>query len=247
MTPRLTLAVARRTGAQLRNDPRTVALLFGVPLGLLLLTRFIYEGQPETFDRIGPLLMGLFPFTMMFLVTSITMQRERSNGTLERLMASPMRKADLIGGYALTFTAVAFVQVVLVATLAFGILDVPNRGSLPLAVALTLIEAALGVALGLLASAFASTEFQAVQFMPVVVLPQFLLAGLLVPTDALPRLLEAVADLMPLKYAFDGLERITQRGEGIGHGAVLGDFAFVAGAAVVAVVLGALTLRRTAT
>jgi ABC-2 type transport system permease protein len=246
MRPRLTLAVMRRTAAQLRNDPRTIALLFCVPLGLLLLTYFIYDRQPATFDRIGPLLMGLFPFTMMFLVTSITMQRERSNGTLERLMASPIGKADVIAGYALTFTVVAFVQVVLVATLAFGILDVPNRGSLPLAVALTMIEATLGVALGLLTSAFASTEFQAVQFMPVVVLPQFLLAGLIVPTSDLPRALEEVADLMPLKYAFDGLQRITQQGEGLTHGAVFGDFAFVACAAVVAIALGALTLRRTA-
>ncbi len=247
MRPRFTLAVARRTGEQLRNDPRTIALLFGVPLGLLLLTYFIYDNQAATFDRIGPLLMGLFPFTMMFLVSSITMQRERSNGTLERLMASPIGKADLIAGYAITFTAVALVQVVLVATLAFGILDVPNRGSLPLAVTLTMIEAALGVALGLLASAFANTEFQAVQFMPVIVLPQFLLAGLIVPTSELPRALETVADLMPLKYAFDGLQRITQQGEGIGAAAVRGDFAFVLGAAVVAVILGALTLRRTAT
>ena len=240
------MAVARRTGVQLRNDPRTVALLFGVPLALLLLTRFIYDRQPATFDRIGPLLMGLFPFTMMFLVTSITMQRERTNGTLERLMASPIGKADLIAGYALAFTVVAFVQVVLVATLVFGMLDVPNHGSLPLAVSLTMIEAALGVALGLLASAFAHTEFQAVEFMPVIVLPQFLLAGLLVPTSELPRALEGVAALMPLKYAFDGLQRITQQGEGIGTAAVIGDFAFVAAAAVVAVALGALTLRRTA-
>jgi ABC-2 type transport system permease protein len=240
----LTIAVARRTAEQLRNDPRTLALMLGVPLGLLLLTRFIFDHQPATFDRIGSLLMGLFPFTMMFLVTSITMQRERTNGTLERLMASPMRKADLIAGYALTFTAVALIQVTLVATLAFGILDVPNHGSLPLAVTLTLIEAALGVALGLLASAFAHTEFQAVQFFPVVVLPQFLLAGLIVPTGDLPRGLEGVADLMPLKYAFDGLQRITQRGQGLSHGVVRGDFAFVAGAAVVAVALGTLTLRR---
>lgn len=246
MRPRLTLAVARRTGAQLRNDPRTLALMLGVPPALLLLTRFIYDHQPATFDRIGPLLMGLFPFTMMFLVTSITMQRERSNGTLERLMASPIAKADLIAGYALTFTAVALVQVVIVATLVFGILDVPNHGSIVLAVALTMLEAGLGVALGLFTSAFAHTEFQAVQFFPVVVLPQFLLAGLLVPTSQLPRTLETVADLMPLKYAFDGLQRITQHGEGIGRGAVLGDFAFVAGAVAVAVALGALTLRRSA-
>jgi ABC-2 type transport system permease protein len=242
----LTAAVARRTAAQLRNDPRTLALLFGVPLGLLLLTYFIYDNQAATFDRIGPLLMGLFPFTMMFLVTSITMQRERSNGTLERLMASPLGKADLIAGYAVTFTTVALIQVLLVATLTFGILDVPNRGSLPLAVALTMLEAALGVALGLLASAFAETEFQAVEFMPLVVLPQFLLAGLIVPTSSLPPVLAAVSDVLPLTYAFDGLERITALGEGLTSGSVLGDFAFVAAAAVVSIALAALTLRRTA-
>jgi len=172
------------------------------------------------------------------------MQRERSNGTLERLMASPLGKGDLIAGYALTFTTLALVQVALVATLAFGVLDVPNNGSILLAFALTSFEAALGVALGLFTSAFAHTEFQAVQFMPVVVLPQFMLAGLLVPTGELPNALEKVADLMPLKYAFDGLQRITQQGEGLRHGPVLGDFAFVASAAAIAMALGALTLRR---
>jgi len=245
MSAKIALAVARRTFVQLRNDPRTIALLLGVPLGLLLLVRFIYDGQLETFHRIGPLLMGLFPFTMMFLVTSITMQRERNNGTLERLMSSPLHKADLITGYALTFAAVALVQVSLVATLAFGILDVPNHGSLPLAVAMTVLEATLGVSLGLLTSAFAHTEFQAVEFFPVVVLPQFLLAGLLVPTGRLPDLLGAAADVMPLKYAFDALTRITQDGDGLATGAVAGDFAFVAGAAAVAVGAAALTLRRT--
>jgi ABC-2 type transport system permease protein len=244
MSAAATLAVARRTAMQLWNDKRTLVLLFGVPLALLVLMRLIYDDQIETFNRIAPLLMGLFPFTMMFLVTSITMQRERNNGTLERLMASPMGKGDLIAGYAFTFTAVALVQVTLVAVLTFGVLDIPNRGSIQLAVALTGLEAALGVALGLLASAFARTEFQAVEFMPLVVLPQFLLAGLLVPTSRLPGYLEAVADALPLKYAFDGLTRITQEGDGIANGAVLGDFAFVLGAGVFAVAGAALTLRR---
>jgi ABC-2 type transport system permease protein len=157
-----------------------------------------------------------------------------------------MGKGDLIAGYALTFTAVALVQVSLVAVLAFGILDIPNRGSLLLAVGLTMFEAALGVALGLLASAFARTEFQAVEFMPLVVLPQFLLAGLIVPTNRLPDHLATVADALPLKYAFDGLTRITQKGDGIATGAVLGDFAFVIGAVVLAVAGAALTLRRSA-
>jgi ABC-2 type transport system permease protein len=244
MSARRTLAVSRRTALQLWNDRRTLALLLGVPLALLVLMRLIYDDQIATFNRIGPLLMGLFPFTMMFLVTSITMQRERNNGTLERLMASPLGKGDLIAGYAFTFTTVALLQVSLVALLAFGILDIPNRGSLPLAVALTMLEAALGVALGLLASAFARTEFQAVEFMPLVVLPQFLLAGLIVPTSRLPGYLEAVADALPLKYAFDGLTRITHNGDGLGTAAVLGDFAFVAGVTVAAVAAAALTLRR---
>lgn len=246
MRPRLVLAVARRTALQLAHDPRTIALMLGVPLGLQLLVRAIYDGQLQTYHRLGPLLMGLFPFTLMFLITSITMQRERNNGTLERLMASPLGKGDLIAGYAITFTAFALVQVLLVATLTFGVLDVPNRGSLPLAVAVTILEATLGVALGLLTSAFAHTEFQAVEFFPVVVLPQFLLAGLLVPVASLPGTLEAVADALPLKYAFDGLTRITQHGQGLGNGAVAGDFAFVAGAATLAVAAAALTLRRRA-
>lgn len=246
MSPAATAAVVRRTALQLLGDRRTLALLFGVPLMLLLLMYAIFDpSQPQTFDRIGSLLMGLFPFTMMFLVTSIAVLRERVGGTLERLMASPLGKGDLIAGYAISFTAVALVQVGLIVTLAFGILGVPNQGSLALAVVLTMMEATLGVALGLFTSAFARTEFQAVQFFPLVALPQFLLAGLILPVDELPDWLQTVADLLPLKYAFDGLTRITQLGEGLGSGDVRLDFAFVAGAAIVSIALGALTLRRT--
>lgn len=246
MSAARTAAMVRRTLLQLRGDPRTVVLIFAVPVVLLLLVYAIYnDSSPATFDRIGPLLMGLFPFVLMFLVTSIAVLRERNSGTLERLMASPLGKGDFIAGYAITFTALALVQVGLVVLVAFGMLDVPNRGSLPLAVLLTMFEAALGVALGLLCSAFARTEFQAVQFMPIVVLPQFFLAGLLVPVTQLPGWLEAIADLLPLKYAFDGLDRITQQGQGLSTGAVLADFAFVVAATVLAIAAGALTLRRT--
>jgi ABC-2 type transport system permease protein len=235
------IATGIRVLRQLRRDPRTLALLFVVPPLLLTLFKYVFEGQPETFDRVGGPLVGIFPFVLMFVITSITMLRERTTGTLERLMTLPISKLDLLLGYGLAFALVATVQALITSTVAFGLLGLDVEGSVVVVVAFAVLNALLGMSLGLFASAFAQTEFQAVQFMPAFVLPQFLLCGLLVPRDQMAPLLEWISYALPLTWAVDGLQRAVDGGDA---GRVLLDAAIVIGVTVLALALGAATLRR---
>jgi ABC-2 type transport system permease protein len=241
MSLRVTLATASRVLHQLRRDRRTIALVLVVPPFLLTLFRYVFDGQPETFDRVGGPLVGIFPLITMFLVTSIAMLRERTTGTLERLMSMPLAKADLLLGYGLAFALLAAVQATITTAVAFGLLDLDVDGPVWLVVLLAAANALLGVGLGLFLSAFASTEFQAVQFLPAVLVPQILLCGLLVPRDRMNGFLEAISDALPMSYAFDGLERAIA-GETDRWLAL--DASVVLGSVVIALLLGATTLRR---
>ncbi|HUH16138.1 MAG TPA: ABC transporter permease [Gaiellaceae bacterium] len=237
-----TFATAERVLRQLRRDRRTLALVLVVPPVLLTLFRYVFDDQSETFDRVGGPLVGLFPFISMFLVTSIAMLRERTSGTLERLMSMPIGKLDLLLGYGLAFALVSAVQATVTSAVAFGLLDLDTAGPVWLVVALAVANALLGMALGLFLSAFATTEFQAVQFMPAVVIPQILLGGLLVPRERMAEPLEWLSAVLPLTYAYDALARATQVGELDSE--LWLDAAVVCGCVVVALALGAATLRR---
>jgi ABC-2 type transport system permease protein len=234
-------ATALRVFAQLRRDPRTVALLMLVPVGLITLLKYMFVDEPALFDRIGTPLLGLFPFVTMFLITSITMLRERTTGTLERLMAMPMAKLDLLAGYGIAFGAVAAVQATLVSVVAFGLLGLDSSGPRWVVVLLAVSNAILGMAFGLFLSAFARTEFQAVQFMPAFVLPQILLCGLIVPRDQMARALEIAAAFLPLTYAYDALQRV---GQDVFDARLAFDVTIVLAATGAALALGAATLRR---
>ena len=242
MTGRATLATARRVLEQLRGDHRTVALLLVVPVVLLTLLRYVYDDRPAVFDTAGGPLLALFPFTVMFLVTSVAMLRERTSGTLERLLAMPVAKADLLAGYALAFGLVAAVQTTLASAVALGPLDLDVAGSPALVVALAILSALLGTSVGLLLSAFARTEFQAVQFLPAVVLPQLLLCGLFTPREAMAAPLHRLSDVFPLTYAVEGMQRVSASGSFTDELAL--DVGVVLVCIVAALVLGAATLRR---
>jgi ABC-2 type transport system permease protein len=242
VNPRIALATAARVLLQLRRDPRTIALLLAVPCLLEVLLRYVLDGQPAAFQRIGSPLLGIFPFISMFLVTAITMLRERTTGTLERLMSMPLAKIDLLLGYGMAFGAVAAVQAALTSAVAFGLLDLHVAGSEAAVAGLAIANAVLGMSLGLFVSAFATTEFQAVQFLPAVVFPQLLLCGLLVPRDDMAGILQSVSDVMPLTYAYDGLSRVTTLG-GFDSTAVR-DLVVVIAVTLLALALGATTLRR---
>ena len=238
----LTLATAERVLRQLRHDRRTLALVFLVPPLLLTLFRYVFDGQEETFDRVGGPLVGLFPLVSMFLVTSIAMLRERTTGTLERLMSTPIGRLDLLLGYGLSFAAVAAVQATITSAVAFGLLGLDTEGPVWLVVAIAIANAVLGVSMGLFLSAFSRTEFQAVQFMPAFVLPQILLAGLLVPRELMAEPLQWLARLLPFTYAYDALAQVTQ--EGTIDAELAANIGVVCGCIVVALALGAGTLRR---
>src|SRR4051794_10114176 len=242
MSARVTLATAQRVLWQIRRDPRTIALLLVVPCVLLVLLRYVFDGRQEAFQQIGAPLCGLFPFITMFLVTSITMLRERTTGTLERLMAMPIAKLDLLLGYGLAFGVMAALQAALTTTVAFGLLDLSSTGSEADVFVFAIANAVLGMSLGLFVSAFASTEFQAVQFLPATVFPQLLLCGLLVPRDQMADVLDAASSVLPLTYAYAGLQRVTT-GPGFDSTAWR-DLAIVLAVTVLALALGATTLRR---
>jgi ABC-2 type transport system permease protein len=241
MSPRITLATARRILTQLRHDHRTVALLLFVPTLLMVLLRYVFESE-LAFDRVAPALLGIFPFVVMFLITSIATLRERTSGTLERLMTMPIGRLDLLFGYALAFGLVSIVQVGLAATVAVTWLGLDVAGSLWTLLLIAILDALLGTALGLFVSAFARTEFQAVQFMPLVVLPQVLLCGLFVPRDEMATALEWLSNVLPLSYAVDAMTEVTSTAEVTGD--LVRDLLIVAGCGILALVLGAVTLPR---
>ena len=174
-----------------------------MPPLLITLFRYVFDAQPETFDRVGGPMVGIFPFTTMFIVTSIAMLRERTTGTLERLMTLPLAKLDLLLGYGLAFAAVAAAQAAITAAVGFGALGLDTAAPVWTVIALAIGNAMLGMALGLFLSAFATTEFQAVQFVPAVVLPQILLCGLLVPRPQMVTVLRWLSAVLPLTWAYD--------------------------------------------
>jgi ABC-2 type transport system permease protein len=242
MNATIALAVTRRVLLQLRRDPRTIALLLVVPCVLLTLLWWMFDRNSLVFDRLGPPLLAMFPFIVMFLVTSVTTLRERSSGTLERLLSMPMAKLDLLLGYAIAFGLVALVQALLAVGLMVGLLGLDIAGPLWALALVAVADAILGSTLGLFVSAFAETEFQAVQFMPAVVIPQILLCGLFVSRDSLPDALHAVSTVLPLSYAVDAMQRV-QDSTGLVGGFWV-DLAVIAAFVGAALALGSATLRR---
>ena len=236
-----TVATARRVFTQLRRDPRSIGLIVGIPAMLVTLFRFVLNSKPA-FEAVSPSLLCIFPFVTMFVVTSVTMLRERTTGTLERLMTLPIARMDLLIGYAIAFGFFAAVAVGIVAVICLTWLGLTLAGSLALLVLIAVLDALLGMALGLFVSAFARTEFQAVQFMPLFAFPQVLLCGLFTPRDQMIGVLSGLSDVMPLSYAVDAIKMVTASPSVTGD--LVRDIGVIAGCIVVALMLGAATLRR---
>ena len=242
MRPRVTWAVTVRVLTQLRRDRRTLAMLIVLPCAVLALLRWMFTGLPSVgFGSLAPALLALIPFIVMFLVTSVTTLRERTSGTLERLLAMPLGRGDFLLGYALAFGAVAVVQSLLAVWLCVAALDLHVAASVAWLAVVAVADAVLGTVLGLFVSAFARTEFQAVQFMPVLVIPQILLCGLFVDRDRLPDVLRQISDVLPLSFAVDAMQSVSRHTDAPGLGK---DLLVVVAYIVAGLVLGALTLRR---
>jgi ABC-2 type transport system permease protein len=240
VSARITTATTLRVLQQIRHDPRTIALLMVVPSALLWLL-YLMLGEHE-FNVLGAPMVGMFPFISMFLVTSIAMLRERTSGTLERLMTMPLAKLDLLAGYGIAFALLAVVQALITSAVAFLLLGFDSAGDPALIIGLAILDAVLGSSLGLLASAFAATEFQAVQFMPAFILPQILLCGLLIPREQMADGLQAIADILPLSFAYDALHAVSI--EGADLAGVATEVIVLVAMVGAAIALAALTLRR---
>lgn len=241
MNPTRTLATAGRVLSQVRHDPRTIGLLLVVPSLLIGLLAWIFSDTP-VFDTIGPAMIALFPFIVMFLVTSITTLRERRTGTLERLLSMPLGKGDLILGYTLAFGLLAVFQSSIAVGYAVWVCGLEIQGSVGLLLAVAVADAVLGTTLGLLASAFARTEFQVVQFMPLLVFPQILLGGIFLPREQLPDMLQSISDWLPLSHAIDALRAVANDSQDAAY--IGGELLIIGAWVVAAVVLGSITLRR---
>ncbi|HEU4539546.1 MAG TPA: ABC transporter permease [Jiangellaceae bacterium] len=242
MSVQILASTSQRIVHQLRHDRRTIALIVLMPILLLTILYFMFEGQEETFNRIALIMLGIFPFAIMFLLTSIAVLRERTSGTLERLFTTPVGKLDLLFGYGIAFGIAAAVQATVTAVLAAWLLDLQTAGSLGWVIVIAVANALLGVGLGLFFSAFARTEFQAVQFMPAVVFPQVLLSGLFVARDQMASWLEAISNVLPLTYAVEALQEVGAHAEPTST--MWWDLCIVLGVVVLSLTLGAATLRR---
>lgn len=239
---RTTLATTKRILGQLSHDHRTIALMLIAPCLLISLLWWVFGENERMFDAVAPAMLGVFPFVVMFLVTSITTLRERVTGTMERLMAMPIGKFDVIIGYAIAFGIFGVIQSLLTSSVAIFLLGMDVAGPQWFVVVVALLDTLLGVALGLLVSAFARTEFQAVQFMPALIFPQVIICGLFVPLSKLPDILERIAYFLPLTYAVDALNRVAVEADLSSE--AWRDVWVVLGFVVAALVLGAVTLRR---
>lgn len=241
-------ATTSRILRQLAADHRSVALILVVPVLVITLMYFMFEnvphrpGTPAPFNTACLILVGLFPFFLMFMLTSITMQRERASGTLERILATPLRRLDLLGAYGTAFSIAAAAQASLMCMVSFWLLGFDTAGSPAWVILAAIVNANLGVALGLLCSAFARTEFQALQFIPLVIVPQLLLAGIIVPRALMPTWLAWISNVLPASYALETLQQVGAHPELTAI--AVRDIVVVLAFTIAALCLAAATLRR---
>jgi ABC-2 type transport system permease protein len=242
MSPRRTFATTLRVLMQLLHDPRTIGLIVVVPCLLVTLLKYVFDKQPTVFNAIAPMILGIFPLLMMFLITSIATLRERKTGTLDRLMTMPISKLDFIFGYAIAFSLLALVQACAISLVALGLLGVTVMGGTLSVLVTAVLAAFLGTSLGLFVSAFATSEFQAVELVMPILMPQILLCGLFVPRDQMAQWLQWLSDVFPLTYSVDAMRQITLHATWTSQ--LVRDLLIVVGCAVLALVLGSVTIRR---
>ena len=242
MSIRKTIATASRVLIQLRHDPRTLALVFIVPPILLVILKYVFQGERGVFDHVAPMLLGVMPMIMMFLITSIVTLRERRSGTLDRLMTMPISKLDFIFGYAIAFCLVGLLQALISGGVMLGLLRVTVLGGSIHTMITAVLAAFLGTALGLFTSAFARSEFQAIQFLPAFIFPQLFTCGLFAARSDMAKWLRWISDIFPLTYSVDAMKQVTLHAPWTGT--LSKDLIIVAAFALVTLIMGSATIRR---
>ena len=238
-----TLAIAIRIVSQILRDRRSIGLIIVAPIMVMSLVGFSFADQRLVLDRVAPALIATFALFFTFLLTGVSFLRERSQGTLERLLTTPVGRADILVGYLLGFLVFATIQSLVVLLYTIVALQIDYQGSFAEMVVVLLVLTVAAVNLGIFVSTFARNEFQVVQFIPIILAPQIFLSGVILPVAQLPAYFQAVSNVLPLTYAVSGLKAIMLEGRGLSGAA--GDIAVLAGFAVALLALAAVTVRRT--
>jgi len=241
MTLDRTLAITTRIILQMIRDHRSVVLIFVAPTVVMCLVGFTFSDQEDTLNRLAPGLIATFTLIFTFMLTGVSFLSERAHGTLDRLLMTPVGRGDILVGYLLGFAPFAIAQatVVLLVT-AFG-LQVHYQGELWQAAILLLVLIVVAVNLGIFISTFARSEFQVIQFIPLILAPQIFLSGIILPTDQMPTYFQAVAKILPLRYAVDGLQKIMLEGQSLGD--VITELTILGGIALALLILAGYTVR----
>ncbi len=237
-----TLAIAQRLILQIVKDHRTVALIVLAPLIVMSLVGFSFDKQRQVLDFMAPAILGAFSLFFVFILTGVSFLRERAQGTLERLLATPVGRGDVLVGYLLGFLVFASLQAIVILLFTIYALRIHYNGALWQIFVFLMVLTISSVNLGIFISTFARNEFQVVQFIPIVLAPQLFLAGVFLPVDQLPWYFQGISKVLPLTYAIDGLREIMLKGKDLLD--VGKDLAVLAGYAVALLALAALTVRR---
>lgn len=242
MNPRTLGATVGRILRQILHDRRTLAIVLIIPVVIITLVHFLFEGAEPFVSKLEADMLVIFPIIVMFLLTAIATVRERTSGTLERLLTTPVRKADILFGYAIAYGILGAIQVSVGAAFCYLVLDMQVAGPGVLVYLCAILSSQLGVAFGLLASAISTTEFQAIQMFPAVLTPQILLSGLFGPREDMAGWLTAISDWLPIIYAVESMEEL------VAHASVTElfwrDLAIVVACVLGLLVVASATLRR---
>ncbi|MBI4329573.1 MAG: ABC transporter permease [Chloroflexi bacterium] len=237
-----TLAIAQRLVRQIRRDRRTMALMVVAPVVVLTLIGLSFAERSQVLDFIAPAVLATFSLLFVFLLTGIGFLRERASGTLDRLLATPVGRFDLLVGYLLGFLGFAALQALIILLYTVYVLNVTFRGNLWEVILFLLVLTATSVNLGIFVSTFAHNEFQVMQFIPLLLAPQIFLSGIFLRVGEMPGYLQAIATVLPLRYAVDGLRALMLEGAHLPD--VARELAILVGIGVVVLGLASLTVRR---
>lgn len=243
MSPDRTLAIAERIIRQIVKDRRSIALIIVAPVIVMALVGFSLIDQKATLNRVAPGLIGIFAMFFTFMLTGVSFLRERSQGTLERLMTTTVARGDILVGYLLGFLLFATIQAAVILSFTIFALQIDYQGNIFEIVAVLMLVVVVAVNLGIFISTFARNEFQVVQFIPIVLAPQIFLSGVIVPTDQMPPVMEAISVVLPMTYAVDALRGIMVMGESLAD--VWVDLVVLAGFGLGLLIAAVGTLRRT--